>query len=125
MNSPDKQFEQRARQLWREAARQVDPVTAGRLRAARRRALESAQASSRPLVRWLIPTGALAAIALATMMVWQPLPNHQSPTAMSSLSSDDLDNELPPDADQTDPNLYQNLDFYDWLASTSSQTAQR
>lgn len=57
MNSPDKQFEQRARQLWREAARQVDPVTAGRLRAARRRALESAQASSRPLVRWLIQIG--------------------------------------------------------------------
>jgi hypothetical protein len=40
-------------------------------------------------------------------------------------SADDLDNELPPDADKTDPNLYQNLDFYGWLASTSSHTAAR
>ena len=32
-----------------------------------------------------------------------------------------MDNELPPDADKTDPNLYQNLDFYGWLAANDSQ----
>ncbi len=35
-----KPFEQRARELWCEAARQVDPGTAARLRAARRQALQ-------------------------------------------------------------------------------------
>jgi hypothetical protein len=40
-------------------------------------------------------------------------------------SADDLDSELPQDADKTDPNLYQNLDFYGWLASTDSHTATR
>jgi hypothetical protein len=77
-------------------------------------------------VRWLIPTGAFAAIALAAMMVWQPLPQHHATTAMHVTGTvDDLDNELPPDADKTDPNLYQNLDFYGWLASTNSHTATR
>jgi hypothetical protein len=126
MTSPDEHFEQRARELWREAAQRIDPATAGRLRAARRQALETAKAPAHRAVRWLIPTGAFAAIALAAMMVWQPLPQHHATTAMhASGTIDDLDSELPPDADKTDPNLYQNLDFYGWLASTSSHTAAR
>ena len=126
MTSPDEHFEQRARELWREAAQHVDPATAGRLRAARRQALEAAHAPKHRTARWLIPTGAFAAIALAAMMVWQPLPTQHPTTAMHAAgSADDLDNELPPDADKTDPNLYQNLDFYGWLASTSSHTATR
>lgn len=126
MTSPDEHFEQRARELWREAAQRIDPATAGRLRAARRQALETAQAPTHRAVRWLIPTGAFAAIALAAMMVWQPLPQHHATTAMhASGTIDELDNELPPDADKTDPNLYQNLDFYGWLASTNSRTATR
>jgi len=77
-------------------------------------------------VRWLIPTGAFAAIALAAMMVWQPSPQHRATSAMHAASAaDELDSELPPDADKADPNLYQNLDFYGWLASTSSHTAAR
>ncbi len=126
MTSPDEHFEQRARELWREAAQRIDPATAGRLRAARRQALETAKAPAHRAVRWLIPTGAFAAIALAAMMVWQPLPQHHATTAMhASGTIDDLDSELPPDADKTDPNLYQNLDFYGWLASTDSHTAAR
>jgi hypothetical protein len=126
MTSPDEHFEQRARELWREAAQRIDPATAGRLRAARRQALETAKAPAHRAVRWLIPTGAFAAIALAAMMVWQPLPQHHATSAMhASGTIDDLDSELPPDADKTDPNLYQNLDFYGWLASTSSHTAAR
>jgi len=31
------------------------------------------------------------------------------------------DNTLPPDPEQADPNLYQNLDFYGWLAANDSQ----
>src|SRR3546814_17512687 len=58
------------------------------------------------------------------MMVWQPLPQHRASTATQAIrtaidASADLDNDLPPDADQTDPNLYQNLDFSGWLASNN------
>jgi hypothetical protein len=126
MTSPDEHLEQRARELWREAAQRIDPATAGRLRAVRRQALEAARTPTHRTARWLIPTGAFAVIALAAMMVWQPLPPQHATTAIHAASSaDDLDNELPPDADKTDPNLYQNLDFYGWLASTSSHTAAR
>ncbi|EIL98813.1 hypothetical protein LRK24_14820 [Rhodanobacter denitrificans] len=126
MTSPDKHLEQRARELWHEAAQRIDPATAGRLRVARRQALDAVQAPARRAVRWLIPTGAFAVIALATMLVWQPLPPPHASTAMQPASSaDELDNELPPDADKTDPNLYQNLDFYGWLASAGSHAAAR
>ncbi|MHB1059953.1 MAG: hypothetical protein ACYC0F_18975 [Rhodanobacter sp.] len=128
MTSPDKHFEQRARELWQEAAQRIDPATAGRLRAVRRQALEATRAPAHRTARWLIPTGAFAVVALATMMVWQPLPRHHAVPAQAIHAADagaDLDNDLPPDADRTDPNLYQNLDFYGWLAANGNQTATR
>ncbi len=121
-------FEQRARAVWREAARQVDPGTAGRLRAARRNALQEAR-SPHPhaAARWLIPTGAVAAIALAAMMVWQPLPRAPSVAQdrVAARAVPESDNELPPNAEQVDPTLYQNLDFYAWLAANDSRAATR
>lgn len=128
-NRHHKPFEQRARELYQEAAQRIDPVTAGRLRAARRQALAAAQTPQHHTARWLIPTGAFAAIALATLMAWQPLPRHATTSASQVVgttdASADLDTELPPDADKTDPNLYQNLDFYGWLAANNSQPANR
>ena len=120
-------FGQRAREVWREAARQVDPATAGRLRAARREALQEANSPHPRTASWVIPTGAVAAIALAAMMVWQPLPHAPSVTQDQLATSAVLepDNELPPDAEQVDPSLYQNLDFYAWLAANDSQPANR
>ena len=132
-NRPDnrhqKPLEQRVRELYHEAAQRIDPVTAGRLRAARRQALASAQAPRHHAARWLIPTGAFAAIALAALMVWQPLPHHEalSTTQMANATEAgvDLDTELPPDADKTDPNLYQNLDFYGWLAANNTDASSQ
>jgi hypothetical protein len=128
MNSLDKHLAQRARELYHEASQRVDPVTAGRLRAARRHALAAAQAPKHHATRWLIPTGAFAAIALATLMVWQPVPHDTVTSSNRAISmpgsSADMDTELPPDADKTDPNLYQNLDFYGWLAANTSQHDQ-
>jgi len=124
---PEPPFVHRARQLWSEAARNVDPATAGRLRAARRHALESSSSPTH-LVRWLIPAGACAAIALAALVVHQPLPEtapvatmHATITADPDI--DDGDGDLPPDADQADPDLYQDLDFYGWLAANNNQMA--
>ena len=128
-NRQYKPFEQRARELYLEAAQRIDPATAGRLRAARREALAATQSRQHHTARWLIPTGAFAAIALAALMVWQPLP-HRATTASPQMANAadqgaDLDNELPPDADKTDPNLYQNLDFYGWLAANDSRPSNR
>lgn len=116
-------MERRSRELYREAARRIDPIAAGRLRAARRQAIEAAQSPARSSSRWLIPTGAFAVIALAAMMVWQPLPHRAAPAQQSASAGGELDNDLPPDAEQIDPNLYQNLDFYGWLATNDSQPA--
>ena len=126
-NQPQDPFEQRARELWRAAARQVDPVTARRLRAARHEALQAAKAPVRHPTRWLIPTGAVAAIALAAIVVWQPMPHSPSPmqTDHTANAAVEADAELPPDAEQADPALYQNLDFYAWLAANDGKPATR
>lgn len=127
MNSSDRQFEKSARALYQEASQRIDPATAGRLRAARRTALEAATAHASPhhRVRVLLPVGALAAMALAALMIWQPAPRQATnnpPTA--AMVTAEPETELPPGADKADPGLYQNLEFYSWLASNdgSDQT---
>ena len=136
MNAPDHRPEsrldqelgRRARQLYLQAAQHIDPDTAGNLRAARRKALRAAEAPESRVTRWLIPTGAFAVIALAALMVWQPIAQHHATTPLqaSGLSAaPDLDSDLPPDADQTDPNLYQHLDFYGWLAANNATSVVR
>lgn len=127
MSSPDERIEQRARALFQRASQELDPAIASRLRAARRDALQARPAS--PLTtRLLLPAGAFAVIALATLMVWQPhrsggIDNARPPAAATSAVADD--NELPPDADSADPGLYQNLDFYGWLAANDSARSGR
>lgn len=128
MNSPDDHIEQRARALFRQASHSLDPAMAGRLRAARREALQGAPSAHRA-ARLLLPAGAFAVIALAALMIWSPrhpVPAAAAPAATvasSTLAQDD--SELPPDADSADPTLYQNLDFYGWLAANDSSSAPR
>ncbi|MFK2932654.1 hypothetical protein ISP14_17875 [Dyella agri] len=126
----DKPLEQRARTLYHEAARRIDPTTAGRLRAARREALAGTQHGHRPhhLARWLVPSGACAMIALAALLAWPsaPRPTAEAPATAATAAAaagngSETDNALPPDPEQADPNLYQNLDFYGWLAANDSQ----
>ncbi|MEO8809957.1 MAG: hypothetical protein ABI386_06905 [Rhodanobacter sp.] len=125
-SGPSAPVEQRARELWQEAARRIDPATAGRLRAVRRQALQSVHAPARRAARWLIPTGAVAAMALAVMVVWQPLPHAPAPVQGNHAGSAvEADSELPPGAEQADPALYQNLDFYAWLAANDPQPETR
>ena len=109
-------MQNRARELYQRLGPRVDHATAARLRAARRQALDARPGHHH--VRWMVPAGACAAALLAVLTIWQPLhqPSHvatMAPTASSQTSDADM---LPPDADQ-DPTLYQNMDFYAWLAS--------
>lgn len=129
MTSPDERIERRARALYRQASQQLDPAIAGRLRAARREALQPVRSPHR-VARLLLPAGAFAVIALAALMVWQPhrgAPGPTVPTAAVATApgATQDDGELPPDADSADPNLYQNLDFYGWLAANDSAAPAR
>lgn len=123
----DNELEQRARQLYRQAAQQLDRHTADRLREARRVALWSRAAPHSRVIRWLIPTGALAVLALASVIPWQTLQHGHAPLSIqvNGTSSADLESDLPPDADQADPNLYQNLAFYGWLAASNKPAMHR
>ena len=121
---PDKLAE-RARALYLHASRQLDPATAGRLRAARRQALDATRPAPRLTRNLLLPAGAFAVLALATLTIWQPSrPDVARPHAVRSTVAD-TDNDLPPDADSADPQLYQNLDFYGWLAANDRGKVQR
>lgn len=123
---PDK-LARRARALYLDASRQLDPAAAERLRAARRLALAQARpAPARLAPRLLLPAGAFAVLALATLMIWQPLrrADHAPTHAASTAPAADPDGDLPPDADSADPQLYQNLDFYDWLAANDRVKAR-
>jgi len=124
MNAPDN-LERRARELYREASRRIDPATAGRLRAARREALAAAAAPAHlRFARMLVPAGAFAAIAVAALMVFSPrdsMPVQEQGVAQTV----EADGDLPPDLSNTDPSLMQNLDFYDWLATNDASQASR
>ena len=124
MTSPDTRLAERARELYRAAANHVDADTRDRLRAARVRALAAADAPA-DRTHWLLPGGALAAIALAALMLWQPLPRGAAPAVGAANTAMDADSDLPPDAEQADPMLYQNLDFYGWLAASNTTASRR
>ncbi|HET7299606.1 MAG TPA: hypothetical protein VFJ01_03050 [Oleiagrimonas sp.] len=117
-STPATRIQDRVRELYRRAGPQIDVATAARLRAARRKALENPSSTQQRHLRWMVPTGACAMVALAMLTIWQPLhrpaPVATTTPALSQSASTDV---LPPDADQADPSLYQNMDFYAWLAS--------
>lgn len=130
MTSPDERIEQRARALYQQAGDTLDPAMARRLRTARRDALQQPARTSLGAARLLVPAVAFAAVALAALMVWQPYrdsaePARQVAPAASRISLATDDSELPPDADSADPNLYQNLDFYGWLAANDAAPPAR
>jgi len=120
MSQHDQELERRARKLFLGASQDIGPAMAGRLRAARRTALAPKPQAS-PARRLLLPAGAFAVLALASLMVWQPGGAPPSPTALGA-SVDTDPNDLPPDADSADPALYKDLQFYSWLAYNDTKS---
>jgi len=126
MNAPDNHLELRARELYREAARQLDPAVAARLRSARREALASNDRSlAHRLLQLLLPAGAFAAIAFVALFLSSPVQRPDASTPTGAMQAMDIDGELPPDAAAADPTLYQNMDFYGWLAKNGDSEASR
>lgn len=121
MSQHDRELERRARDLYLRASRDVDPATAGRLRAARRTALARPQPSMTR--RLLLPAGAFAVVALASLMVWQPRVGPSDMPVATQPSAEAEPNDLPPDADSADPALYKDMQFYSWLAYNDAPTS--
>lgn len=117
-------MQSRARQLYRDLGPQVDETTATRLRNARQTALEAASKRHRP-ARWMVPSSAFAVAVVAVLVVWQPL-QHSVPVATlaPAASQSMTTNVLPPDTGHADPAMYQNLDFYAWLAHQPNARSQ-
>lgn len=122
MSQLDRELERRARDLYLRASRDVDPATAGRLRAARRTALAATHESAAR--RFVLPAGAFAVVALASLMMWQP-GNAPVPAPVMTQTADTTPADLPPDADSADPALYKDLQFYSWLAYNDTSGSSR
>ncbi|MDE1958322.1 MAG: hypothetical protein KGI40_04465 [Xanthomonadaceae bacterium] len=108
----------RARSLFDGAVRGVDAATAARLRSARRAALQPRHA---PIARFLLPAGAFAAAALALGLVWHPHAGAPATPAVTVAAAASSGGDSLAVADAADLDLYQNLDFYDWLATQPQQ----
>jgi hypothetical protein len=112
-NNRDGKLAQRAREIHAQACASVDAHTQARLAAARRNAITAARRPSHVRV-WLPAAGAMAACALvAGVMFWRPAAA-PAPAQEQQIASGDTD--LPLDADARQMDLYQNLEFYQWLA---------
>jgi len=112
-NNADRELVMRAQEIYLEACANVDARTHAQLAAARRNAMTAARAPSHRRV-WLPAAGAMAACALAVGVIfWRPAsapaPAQNPQTALS-------DADLPLDADNRQMDIYQNLEFYQWLA---------
>ena len=122
--SPDKngnlQLMERARALHEHACKHIDAPTRAELAAARRRALATRSRPTRRAI-WLPTAGAVAACALAMGVIWfrpQPAATPSGPGMPTAGEA-----ELPLDADSQQLDLYQNLDFYQWLAQRPHASA--
>jgi hypothetical protein len=109
----DDELVRRAREIHALACAGVDTRTHARLAAARRDALSAARAPAHRRM-WLPAAGAMAACALALgVILWRPAP---APSPAHAHQAASANAELPLEADSKQMDLYQNLDFYQWLA---------
>jgi len=120
----DQELMQRARALHEDACGHIDARTRAKLAAARRAALAAKDRHQSRRALWLPAAGAVAACALVLGMMWfRPQPSNMS-TAPQTRAVAANDMELPLDADSQQLDLYQNLDFYQWLVQQPQTRAQ-
>lgn len=106
----DEALMQAARAELEQGAATLDAVTAARLRAARARALEAIP-RHRHLPAWL-PAAAVALLLLAVTAVLQLQPQLAEQESIELMSTLDEDYEL-----------YENLEFYEWLEAETDEQA--
>jgi hypothetical protein len=108
----DRELVERARQLFRDGADNLDGATRSRLRQARARAVEAAarrSGSTWLAPRRLAPVGGVIAAALALAVFWSAPEPAMAPVESAVL--DDLDLLL----EGEELELFEELEFYAWL----------
>ena len=116
LSEKEARFLEKARQGLLASEEQLDAATALRLRDARVRAVEAADARERGFFRipnWARVGGvATAAAAVLVFMIWFDTPKQDLPMK----NADDV--EIVLNVDNMD--LYEDLDFYEWLAGAGN-----
>jgi hypothetical protein len=124
LSEKEARFLEKARQSLLAGEEQIDAVTASRLRDARRKAVEAAGAREKGFFRipnWARIGGvATAAAAVLVFMIWFDTPRQDLPVK----SADDLEIVLNVDSADT-MDLYEDLDFYEWLAGAGNGSSSR
>lgn len=111
------ELQQRAREIFSGACADTDLRTQTRLSIARREALAAARHPSRRRI-WLPAAGAAAACVLVLGVIWmRPVSSPDALPPTQQVASNDA--ALPLNADGEQLEMYQNLDFYQWLAQQS------
>jgi hypothetical protein len=119
LSEKEARFLEKARQSLLATEDRIEANTLSRLREARQRAVEAADARGRGFFRipnWARIGGvATAAAAILVFMIWFDTPKQDLPVK----NADDIEIVLNVDsADNID--LYEDLDFYEWLAGTGN-----
>ena len=110
----DQGLMRRARALHDHACEHIDVGTRAKLATARREALAAPERRPHRMI-WVPATGAAAACALVVGLALFK-PQTENPATPQTQAAATRDAELPLDADTPQFDLYQNLDFYQWLA---------
>ena len=119
LDQPQRELAQALRSALRESE-QLDYVASARLRAARARALEAGQNRDR---RWLLASGGLtAAVIFAALLMTTLRPHATRPDASALFETAEAQQADALDVltDDNDPDFYEELDLYRWLASEPS-----
>ncbi len=111
MSHDEQQFLSRARATLNERVDSLDPLSLQRLRGMRREALRATAVGSPLSGTWFLPAGAMGSILLLSLVfaLWQPVVD--MPLSLADM-------ELLAATDKLD--LYENIDFYQWLPAVES-----
>jgi hypothetical protein len=116
LSEKEARFLEKARQGFLASEEHLDAGTLSRLREARRRAVEASDARGRGFFRipnWMRAGAfATAAAAVVVFTIWVDTPRQELPVK----NADDI--EIVLNVDNMD--IYEDLDFYEWLAGTGN-----
>lgn len=116
-------IECRARALYRQSCQKLPAHARRSLRSVRLEAVATRPTSI--VQRLLMPIGAVAASVLVLVVMWSYIPT-QTRYATAKHGNATITSAPTADADtEAETELYQNLDFYRWLASRTEQPPAR
>lgn len=120
MNDRERQFVERARASLDERAAHLEPHLVSRLRAARNRALDARQ--PRTHYGWM-SAAATAVVMVMVVGIWFTHDVGQQPDSLAELPYTANHTDLAMLTRVDDPQVFQELDFYRWLAQQEQSSS--